>query len=249
MTMTSKRPTPLKDEPVTQLDELQDLLAANLEAMEALNRSLCGYSDTKPIDPEALEKRIATAARNAVKELLEERQRGFEREEEEDRAQGKLTPQECYARMAADYADVLDKYKMVSEAYKYIVGLVKYLNGTREGYDARLRETDAKLDAILERPGVHAAEAKKPAFPTRPKRFEDIPAFVFKHIPLYCLRRAYRSRRVRQLVWICLLCLWLLSVGTTCFVAHDNAVLREENGRMRSLLEQAGLVYPESPAR
>ena len=68
--MTSKRPTPLKNEPVTPIDELQDLLAANIEAMEALNRSLCGHSDTKPIDPEVLEKRIATAARNAVKELL-----------------------------------------------------------------------------------------------------------------------------------------------------------------------------------
>ena len=107
--MTSKRPTPLKDEPVTPLDELQELLAANLEAMEALNRNLCGHSDMKPVDTEALEKRIATVARNAVKELLEERQRGFEREEEEDRAQGKLTPQECYARMAADFAETLEK--------------------------------------------------------------------------------------------------------------------------------------------
>lgn len=239
--MTSKRPTPLKDEPVTPLDELQDLLAANLAATEALNRNLRGYSDTRPADTEALEKRIATAARNAVKELLEERQRGFEREEEEAGAQGKLTPQECYARMAADYADVLDKYKMVSEAYKYIVGLVKYLNGTREGYDARLRETDAKLDVILERLGVHTAAAKKSVFPARPKRFKDIPAFLFKHIPLYCLRRAYRSRRVRQLVWICLLCLWLMSVGITCFVAHDNVVLRKEI--QRNLLKRERLEH------
>lgn len=239
--MTSKRPTPLKDEPVIPLDELQELLAANLAATEALSRNLCGYSDTKPVDTEALQKAVAAAARNAVKELLEERQRNFEQEEEEARAQGKLTPQECHARMAADYADVLDKYKMVSEAYKYIVGLVKYLNGTREGYDSRLRETDAKLDVILERLGVHTATAKKPAFPTRPKRFKDIPAFLFKHIPLYCLRRAYRSRRVRQLVWICLLCLWLVSVGITCFVAHDNVVLRKEI--QRNLLKRERLEH------
>ena len=239
--MTSKRPPPLKDEPVIPLDELQELLAANLAATEALSRNLCGYSDTKPVDTEALQKAVAAAARNAVKELLEERQRNFEREEEEAGAQGKLTPQECYARMAADYADVLDKYKMVSEAYKYIVGLVKYLNGTREGYDVRLRETDTKLDVILERLGVHTAAAKKPAFPTRPKRFKDIPAFLFKHIPLYCLRRAYRSRRVRQLVWICLLCLWLMSVGITCFVAHDNVVLRKEI--QRNLLKRERLEH------
>lgn len=147
--MTSKRLTPLKDEPVTQLDELQELLAANIEAMEALNRNLCGHSDTKPVDTEALEKRIATVARNAVKELLEERQCGFEREEEEDRAQGKLTPQECYARMAADYADALEKYKLLCDAFGRTVKLTDFLNKTRDSYDTRVRLLDTKLDTVI----------------------------------------------------------------------------------------------------
>ncbi len=206
--MTSKRPTPLKDEPVTQLDELQELLAANLEAMEALNRNLCGHSGTKPVDTEALEKRIATVARNAVKELLEERQRGFKREEEEDRAQGKLTPQECYARMAADFAEALEKYKLVCDAFGRTVKLNDFLNKTCDSYDTRVRLLDAKLDVLIE-----MLAAKEPAFPARPKRFKDIPAFVFRHIPLYYLRRAYRSRRVRQFAWIFLLCLWMMTVG------------------------------------
>lgn len=210
--MTSKRPTPLKDEPVTQLDELQDLLAANLEAMEALNRSLCGHSDTNPIDTEVLERRIATAARNAVKELLEERQRGFEREEEEAKAQGKLTPQECYARMAADFAEALEKYKLICDAFGRTIKLTDFLNKTRDSYDTRVRLLDAKLDVLIE-----MLAAKEPVFPAHPKRFKDIPAFVFKDVPLYCLRRAYRSRRVRLFVWIFLLCLWLLSVGITYF--------------------------------
>lgn len=226
--MTSKRLTPLKDEPVTQLDELQELLAANIEAMEALNRNLCGHSDTKPVDTEALEKRIATVARNAVKELLEERQRGFEREEEEDRAQGKLTPQECYARMAADYADALEKYKLLCDAFGRTVKLTDFLNKTRDSYDTRVRLLDTKLDTVIERLEIHVAMAKRPVFPTCPKRLRNVPAFVFKHIPLYCLRRAYRSHHMRQFVWICLLCLWLLSVGITCFIAHDNTMLRKE---------------------
>ena len=226
--MTSKRLTPLKDEPVTQLDELQELLAANIEAMEALNRNLCGHSDTKPVDTEALEKRIATVARNAVKELLEERQCGFEREEEEDRAQGKLTPQECYARMAADYADALEKYKLLCDAFGRTVKLTDFLNKTRDSYDTRVRLLDTKLDTVIERLEIHVAMAKRPVFPPCPKRLRNVPAFVFKHIPLYCLRRAYRSHHMRQCVWICLLCLWLLSVGITCFIAHDNTMLRKE---------------------
>lgn len=226
--MTSKRLTPLKDEPVTQLDELQELLAANIEAMKALNRNLCGHSDTKPVDTEALEKRIATVARNAVKELLEERQCGFEREEEEDRAQGKLTPQECYARMAADYADALEKYKLLCDAFGRTVKLTDFLNKTRDSYDTRVRLLDTKLDTVIERLEIHVAMAKRPVFPPCPKRLRNVPAFVFKHIPLYCLRRAYRSHHMRQFVWICLLCLWLLSVGITCFIAHDNTMLRKE---------------------
>lgn len=222
--MTSKRPAPLKDEPIAPLDELQDLLTENIAAINTLNKTISGYTGTQPVSPEA----IVMATKNTVRELLEERQRKFEREEEEAKVQGKLTPQECYTRMASDFADALHKYKLVCDAYGHTVCLVERLNETREGNDARVRSVDAKLDTIIERLGIHAATVEKPAFPACPKRFEDVPAFIFKNMPLYCLRRAYRSRHVRQFIWICLLCLWLLSVGITCFIAHDNAVLRKE---------------------
>ncbi|MEL5894717.1 hypothetical protein AAE250_14635 [Bacteroides sp. GD17] len=72
------------------------------------------------------------------------------------------------------------------DAYEYIVGLVKYLNGTREGNDTRLRETDAKLDAVIKRLEIRMKTAGEPAFPVRPKRLKDVPAFVFKNVSLYC---------------------------------------------------------------
>lgn len=219
--MTSKRPTPLKNEPVTPIDELQDLLAANIEAMEALNRSLCGHSDTKPIDPEVLEKRIATAARNAVKELLEERQRGFEREEEEDKAQGKLTPQECYTKLSADYADVLQKCIIVCDTYKYIGEATKR-------QEASSRKFEAKLDILIAKQDTQAIRVTKTAFPSRPKRLKDVFAYLFKDMPLYCLHRAYRSRHVRQFVCICLLCIWLITVAITCCIIHENIMIKKE---------------------
>ena len=219
--MTSKRPTPLKDEPVTQLDELQELLAANIEAMEALNRNLCGHSDTKPVDTEALEKRIATAARNAVKELLEERQRKFEQEEQEAKARGALTPQECYTKLSADYADVLQKCIIVCDTYKYIGEATKR-------QEAGSRRVEAKLDALIAKQDIQAARVTKTTFPSRPKRLKDVFAYLFKDMPLYCLHRAYRSRHVRQLVWICLLCIWLITVTIACYIIHDNDRLRQE---------------------
>lgn len=184
--MTNRRPTPLKDEPAVPFDELQELLTANLDAMEKLHKTLLDRSET---NQPALVEVIAAATSNAVRELLEQRQRNFEQEEKEAIAQGKLTPQECYSRLAADYTAMLEQYKMVCKAYEYVVGLVKHLNGTRETYDARMRLFNDKLDIIFERLNAQAASAKKPAFPTRPKRFKDLPALLFRDLPLYFLRR------------------------------------------------------------
>lgn len=221
--MTSKRPTPLKDEPVAPLDELQDLLMKNIAATNALYKTISGCTDTQPVSPET----VATAVRNAVRELLEQRQRKFEREEQEAKAQGRLTPQECYARLAADYADVLQKCIIVCDTYRYIGEAAKR-------QEARSREVEAKLDALIGMQGVRAADAGKTTFPPRPERFRDVFAYLFRDVPLYCLHRAYRSRRVRQFVWICLLLIWLITVATACFIAYDNAVLRKEIQNSRS---------------
>ncbi len=74
-------------QPTVPLDELQELLAANLDAMEKLHKVLLDHSDTN--QPEMAEV-IAAATSNAVRELLEQRQRNFEQEEKEAIAQGKL---------------------------------------------------------------------------------------------------------------------------------------------------------------
>ena len=89
--------------------------------MEKLHKVLLDHSDTN----------IAAATSNAVRELLEQRQRNFEQEEKEAIAQGKLTPQECYSRLAADYTAMLEQYRMVCKAYEYIVGLVIKRQGIR----------------------------------------------------------------------------------------------------------------------
>lgn len=215
--MTSKRPIPLKDEPVASFDELQDLLTENITAMNALNKTICNYTDAQPVSPEA----VATAVRNAVKELLEQRQRKFEQEEKDAKARGTLTPQECYAKLSTDYADVLQKCIIVCDTYKHIGEAAKR-------QETRSRELEAKLDALIARQDIQAARVTKTTFPPRPKQFRDVFAYLFKDIPLYCLRRMYHSRGVRQFLWICLLFVWLISVAIACCIMHDNARLRQE---------------------
>ena len=105
--MISRRPTSLKDEPVASFDELQDLLTENMAVMNTLNKTLGNRTDTQAVSPEE----IASAAKNAVRELLEQRQRKFEQEEQEAKARGALTPQECYAKLSADYAKVYHRMR------------------------------------------------------------------------------------------------------------------------------------------
>lgn len=229
--MTSKRPTPLKDEPVAPLDELQDLLVKNIAATNALNKTLSGYTDTQPVSPET----VATAARNAVKELLEQRQRKFEQEEQEAKARGVLTPQECYVKLSADYADVLQKCIIVCDTYKYI-------EETARRQEARNCEVVAKLDALVGMQGVQAAGVTKTTFPPRPKRFKDVFVYLFKDIPLYSLRWIYHSHGVRQFLWICLFFIWLISVTVACCVIHDNGRLR--NDIRQHSLQREYIEYP-----
>lgn len=215
--MTNKRPTPLKDEPIVPLDELQDLLIKNIAATDALSKTINGFTDMQPVSPEE----IATAARNAVEKLLEQRQRKFEQEEQDAKTRGALTPQECYAKLSADYADVLQKCIIVCDTYKYI-------EETARRQEARSRKLEAQLDVLIGMQGVQAAGVTKTTFPPRPKRFKDVFAYLFKDIPLYCLWWIYHSRGVRQFLWICLLFIWLISVTIACCILHDNGRLREE---------------------
>lgn len=228
--MTGKRPIPLKDEPIASLDELQSLLTENITAINALNKTLGNRTDTQVINPED----IASAAKNAVRELLEQRQRKFEQEDEEAKARGALTPQECYARLSEDYADVLRKCMIVCDTYRHIEEIAK----RQEIHSSRI---EAKLDALTTKQDIQSVGMTKTMFPPRPKRFKDTFVYLFKDIPLYGLHWVCHSRYIRRFIWICLLCIWLITIAATCFIVHDNVMLRKK--RQQDLLQREHIEY------
>lgn len=111
-----------------------------------------------------------------------ERQRKFEQEEQEAKARGAFTPQECYANLSADYADVLQRSILVCVIYKTIGEAVKQ-------QEARSREV--KAGCPFGKQEVQAEDVK--TFPSRAKRFRNAFAYQFKNISLYFPHRAYRS--------------------------------------------------------
>ncbi len=53
--------------------------------------------------------------------------------------------------MAAEYADVQEKCRIVCDAYSNAVKLAEHLNKTRDSYDAHVCMVNARLDAIIKR--------------------------------------------------------------------------------------------------
>lgn len=147
---------------------------------------------------------------------MEQRQRKFEQEEQEAKARGALTPQECYAKLSADYADVLQKCIIVCDTYKYIEEAAKR-------QETRSRRIEAKLDALIAKQDIQAAEVTKTTFPSRPKRLKDVFAYLFRDIPLYCLHRGI-SFPSRLAVRVYMSALYLaVIVAITCCIIHEKS--------------------------
>lgn len=145
--------------------------------MKKLHKILTNRSGT---NQSKLAEIVAAATSNSERELVERQQHNFEQEAKEVIAQGKITPQECYSRLAAGYATVFEQHKMICKVYEHIVGLVKHLNRNLDNYDARIRTVDAKLDIIFEKLNAHTTKVKKAAVPTYPRRLRDMQAFLFQ---------------------------------------------------------------------
>ena len=65
--------------------------------------------------------------------------------------------------------------------------------------------------------------------PTMPSGFGNIVRHFAYSLPLYWLKRVYRSHHVRLYIKICLFCIWVITIATAAFIAYDNAILRKEN--------------------
>ena len=77
--MTNKKPTPLKDEKPDPIEELQELVAELIVAVNSLAEKDTNTAERQP--DERLQNTISTAVVKAVQDLLEARQRKFEEAE------------------------------------------------------------------------------------------------------------------------------------------------------------------------
>lgn len=167
---------------------------------------------------------ISSRVVTSVRRLLEERQQRIIKEEDEERKQGKKTLNEALNELTSRYDDVLKRCNAALDLYDNFKEAAKKLDEETERSKNQSNQFMQRLDAIGKESNVNPTTSLP--FPPLPKSYNEIMRFVFKEIPLYCMRRIFHSRHVRQFVVLSMLCLWSASMGFTCFIAYDNARLR-----------------------
>lgn len=218
--MTSRRPTPLKDEKADPIEELQEQVAELIVAVNSLAQKATATTETQPDGH--FQNAVASAVVKAVQDLLEARQRKFE-----EAYKGKMTVNEVLQEILGQYEDICGKAKGFYLIYK--------------GADARFRHIDENLQkvcgnekllydmmkTVLQAQNIKPVdECKRPAMPSG---FKARVRYFACSLPLYWLKRVCRSQHLRLYVKICLFCIWVITIATAAFIAYDNATIRKEN--------------------
>ena len=123
----------------------------------------------------------------------------------EEADKGKMTINEILQEILGQYDDICGKAKSFYQIY--------------QGADARFKHIDENLQKISGNQKILYGMMKNFAC----------------SLPLYGLKRVYRSRHVRLYLKICLFCIWVITIATAAFIAYDNSVLRKENDRHQML--------------
>lgn len=230
--MTNKKPTPLKDEKPDPIEELQELVAELIVAVNSLAEKDTNTAERQP--DERLQNTISTAVVKAVQDLLEARQRKFE---EADK--GKMTINEILQEILGQYDDICGKAKGFYQIY--------------QGADARFKHIDENLQKISGNQKIlyrmmktiqQAHNIKPDNEHKRPTMsfgsYKQIPRYFFRDIPLYYLKWCWKSPSLRKFAVICFILALVVSIGLNIFMANDNFHLRKEVTSYEYILRSRG---------
>ena len=225
MIMANKKPVPLKDEEIDTFDELQDKLQTCINALNSLSSKI-GSQPTDSVDVEKFKADVASAAKSAVENLLDDRQKQREEKDKNDKEKFGITQDEYIGELSKRYDIVLSRCEGLLNIIEKERALAFSLNDRYKKSDDCIKIIGSTLDSICKKLDVQTnVDVKQPSMP---KTLKDVPSFLLYTIPWYWIRRIWYSRHVRQFALILMLCSWALSIGLTLFLARDNACLRKE---------------------
>ena len=242
MIMANKKPVPLKDEEIDTLDELQDKLQTCIDALNSLS-SKTGSQPTDNLDVEKFKADVASAAKSAVENLLNDRQKQREEKDKNDKEKFGITQDEYMASLSERYDIVLSRCEGLLNIIEKERALASSLNDRYKKSDECIKIIGSTLDSICTKLDVQTnVDVKQPPMP---KTLKEVPSFLLCTIPRYWIRRIWYSRHVRQFAFILMLCSWALSIGLTLFLARDNADLQKDR-KKNILIRKFAISQPKT---
>lgn len=242
MIMANKKPVPLKDEAIDTLDELQDKLQTCINALNSLSSKI-GSQPTDNIDVEKFKADVASAAKSAVENLLNDRQKQREEKDKNDKEKFGITQDEYMASLSERYDIVLSRCEGLLNIIEKERALASSLNDRYKKSDECIKIIGSTLDSICTKLDVQTnVDVKQPPMP---KTLKEVPSFLLCTIPRYWIRRIWYSRHVRQFAFILMLCSWALSIGLTLFLARDNADLQKDR-KKNILIRKFAISQPKT---
>ena len=211
----------------------EDIIAANLssirQSIEELKKNNTSQSPKKVPNWDELENKIAQAAANEVRILLEKRQQKF-KEEAVKNVKGEMTYDEYIDSLSERYDDVLHKIDVLYDLWVKICKVYHQMNEERKSLKVTIEKFENELECINDKiPNNHPKLLKFPIMPSTPK---GLITYLLADIPSYWTKRIWHSKHVKNLILIILICLWAIFIGVTGFIIRDNLALYEKMEQM-----------------
>lgn len=203
----------------------EDIIAANLssirQSIEELKKNNSSQSSKNVPNWDELENKIAQAAANEVRILLEKRQQKFKEEEKQRKAE----TEEYQNSVSEGYDDIINKLKKLSEYWDKVYHNFYHANKEQEKQKTAIENIEEQLTAIN---GFIQNSLQQPyEFPVMPNTPKGLISYILADIPSYWAKRIWHSKHIKNLILIILICLWTISIGVTGFIIRDNVALHE----------------------
>ena len=165
----------------------EDIIAANLssirQSIEELKKNNSSQSPKNVPNLNELENKIAQAAANEVRILLENRQKKFKEEEEQRKAE----TEEYQKSVSEGYDDIINKLKKLSEYWDKVYHNFYHANKEQEKQKTAIEKIEVQLTAINDY--IQNSLHQPYEFPIIPNTPKGLILYILADIPCYCVKR------------------------------------------------------------
>ena len=203
----AKKQAPLKDESIYSVDDIFSKLNEILDAVKNKNmqkahellsgRAGCNWECVTD------SAKFTTSVTNAMDTYLKSHQVKITGDGEES---------------------AIEKLKTLLEDYRTELVQIKEKPVTPAVTVIDKNVVEAAVTTVIGRGDTHVSYLAKPE---RPTSLKGVPGYLLFFLPWYYVRRFFADRYVKWWFRTIFICLWLTSIFLTCFIAYDNAQLRE----------------------